>query len=176
MISRSARSSLTAALGVGLGVGWALVTGAIVADSYDVALSDGTTEGHSIIEGLIIPAGGAVLMLLPAVVVRLLRPGTRESLDGFVIGALGAIAFTASATLTRSAPQLATGRTAEGRPVSGLLAQAGIQGVALPLTAAALGGLVGVALWFTRPADTTVVRRLSCWSRVSLWCWVFTLR
>ncbi len=144
---------LTAALGVGLGVGWALLTGAIVADSYDVALSEGTTEGQSIIAGLVIPAGSAVLLVLPAVVVRLLRPATRESLDGFVIGALGAIAFTASATLTRSAPQFATGWTAEGRPVSGLLAQAGIQGVALPLTAAALGGLVGVALWFSRPAD-----------------------
>jgi hypothetical protein len=144
---------LTAALGVGCGVGWALLTGAIVAGSYDVALSDGTTEGHSIIEGLVIPTGGAVLMLLPAVVVRLLRPATRESLDGFVIGALSAIVFTASATLTRLAPQFATGSTAEDRPISGLLAEAGIQGVALPLTAAALGGLVGVALWFTRPAD-----------------------
>ena len=145
--------ALTAALGVGLGVGWALLTGAIVAESYDVALSDGTSEGHSIIEGLVIPAGSAVLMVLPAVVVRLLRPATRESLDGFVIGALGAIAFVASATLTRLAPQLATGPTAQDQPVSELLAEAGIQGVAMPLTAAAAGGLVGVALWFNRPAD-----------------------
>jgi PrsW family intramembrane metalloprotease len=142
----------TAALGVGFGVGWALLTGAIVADSYDVTLSDGASEGHPMLEGLV-PAGGAVLMLLPAVVVRLWRPATRESLDGFVIGALSAIGFTASATLTRLAPQFATGPTAQDRPVSGLLAEAGIQGVAVPLTAAAAGGLVGVALWFTRPAD-----------------------
>jgi catechol 2,3-dioxygenase-like lactoylglutathione lyase family enzyme len=33
------------------------------------------------------------------------------------------------------------------------LLQAGIQGVAVPLTAAAVGGLVGAALWFTRPSD-----------------------
>jgi hypothetical protein len=144
--------ALTAALGVGLGVGWALLTGSIVADSYDVALSEGTSEGHSIIEGLVIPAGSAVLMVLPAVVVRLLRPATRESLDGFVIGALSAISFVASATLTRLAPQFATGPTAQDQPVSELLAEAGIQGVAMPLTAAAAGGLVGVALWFTRPA------------------------
>jgi hypothetical protein len=143
--------ALTAALGVGLGVGWALLTGSVVADSYDVALSDGTSEGHSILEGLI-PAGSAVLMVLPAVVVRLLRPGTRESLDGFVIGALSATAFVASATLTRLAPQFATGPTAQDRPVSGLLAEAGIQGVTMPLTAAAAGGLIGAALWFTRPA------------------------
>ena len=144
--------ALTAALGVGLGVGWALLTGSIVADSYDVALSGGTSEGHSIIEGLVIPAGSAVLMVLPAVVVRLLRPKTRESLDGFVIGALSAVAFVASATLTRLAPQLATGPTAQDQPVSELLAEAGIQGAAMPLTAAAAGGLVGVALWFNRPA------------------------
>lgn len=143
---------LTAALGAGLGVGWALLTGAIVADSYDVALSDGTSEGFSIIEGLLIPAGTAVLMLLPALVMRLMRPATRESLDGFVIGALGSIAFVAAATLTRLAPQLATGPTSERRAVEGLLAEAGIQGVAMPLTAAAAGGLVGVALWFSRPA------------------------
>ncbi len=143
--------ALTAALGVGLGVGWALLTGSIVAHSYDVALSDGTSEGHSIIEGLVIPAGSALLMVLPAVVVRLLRPATRESLDGFVVGALSAIAFVASATLTRLAPQLATGPTAKDQPVSELLAEAGIQGVAMPLTAAAAGGLVGVALWFNRP-------------------------
>jgi len=144
--------ALTAALGVGLGVGWALLTGAVVADSHNVALSQETSQGHSVLEGLVIPAGSAVLMVLPAVVVRLLRPATRESLDGYVIGALSAIAFVASATLTRLAPQFATGLTAQDRPVSGLLAEAGIQGVAMPLTAAAAGGLVGVALWFTRPA------------------------
>ena len=84
---------LTALLGLALGVGWALLTGDIVAGSYDVALGDVTPTDRSILESLLIPAGGPVLMLLPAVVVRLLRPGTRESLDGFVIGALGAIAF-----------------------------------------------------------------------------------
>jgi hypothetical protein len=73
-------------------------------------------------------------------------------LDGFVFGALGAVAFTAAATLTRAAPQFGTGPRADaGRPITELLAQATIQGVALPLTAAALGGLVGAALWFTRP-------------------------
>ena len=57
-------------------------------------------------------------MLVPAVVVRLTRPPTRESLDGFMIGALGALTFTAAATLTRLAPQFATGMIARTRPVS----------------------------------------------------------
>ena len=105
------------------------------------------------IRGVGHPAVVRTLMLCPQWWCGCCGPGTRESLDGFVIGALGAIAFTAAATLTRLAPQFATGPTAQDRPVSGLLAQAGIQGVAVPLTAAAVGGLVGVALWFTRPAD-----------------------
>jgi hypothetical protein len=72
-----------------------------------------------------------------------------------VFGALSAIGFTASATLTRLAPQFATGTTARDRPISGLLVEAGIQGVAMPLTAAAVGGLFGVALWFTRPPNVS---------------------
>src|SRR5882757_3181659 len=60
--------ALTAALGVGLGVGWALLTGAVVAHSYDVALSGGTSEGRSIVAGVLIPVGTAVLMVVPAVV------------------------------------------------------------------------------------------------------------
>lgn len=90
-------------------------------------------------------------MLAPAVTVRLTRPASRESLDGFMIGALGATAFTAAATLTRLAPQLTTGMVAHNRPMSGLLVEAGIRGIAVPLTAASIGGLIGAALWFTRP-------------------------
>lgn len=143
------RLVLVATLGLGLGVGWALLTGEIGAHSYDVALS----ERHSVLEGLVVPTGGALLMLVPAVLVRQLRPVTRESLDGLVIGALSAIAFTAAATLTRLAPQFFTGPIAKNQTVTALVAEAGIQGIAMPLTAAAAGGLVGVALWFTPPAE-----------------------
>ena len=66
-----------------------------------------------------IPAGGMVLMLVPTVLVRLLRPKSRESLDGFVIGALSALTFAAGATLTRLAPQFATGLLAHSRPYEG---------------------------------------------------------
>ena len=144
------RSLLAAAvLGVGLGAGWALLAGAVVADFYDVSLEAPGSGAQALLVGIAIPIGSAVLMLVPAIVVRFLRP-TRESLDGFVIGALGAICFTAAATLTRLAPQFATGVIAGDRPASVLLVQAGLQGVAVPLTAAALGGLVGAALWFGR--------------------------
>ncbi|MGH3969598.1 MAG: zinc ribbon domain-containing protein, partial [Mycobacterium sp.] len=141
-----------AVIGIGLGVGWALLTGPIVARS-DVAMLGAAGWTRVLWVGLAIPLGGAMLMLVPAVIARVFRPPTRESLDGFLVGALGAIVFTAAANLTRLAPQLATGLMAKDRPVGGLLVEAGIDGVAMPLTAAAAGGLVGAALWLTRGGD-----------------------
>ena len=144
---------LTAALGIALGVGWVLLTGAMVARSYGVPLGAGIAGDRIVREGLGVSVGGLIVMLVPAVVVRLTRPPTRESLDGFMIGALGALTFTAAATLTRLAPQFATGMISRNRPISSFIIEAGIRGLAVPLTAAAVGGLVGAALWFTRPAN-----------------------
>ncbi len=144
---------LTAALGIGLGVGWVLLTGAAVADDYDLPLGTAIAADRVLREGLGIPIGGMLLMLVPVVLVRLVRPGTQESLDGFAIGALGALMFSGSATLTRLAPQFSAGVVARARPMDGLVVEAGIRGLAVPLTAAAVGGLVGTALWFTRPEN-----------------------
>jgi hypothetical protein len=141
---------LTGALGIGLAVGWVLLTGASVARSYGVALGSAVVGYRLLRDGIGIPLGGVILMLVPAVIVRLMRPPTREALDGFVIGALGALSFTAAATLTRLAPQFATGVVSK-RPMESLMVEAGIRGVAVPLTAAAAGGLIGAALWFKRP-------------------------
>jgi hypothetical protein len=68
-------------------------------------------------------------MLAPVIVVRLLRPRNRESLDGFVIGALGALTFTAAATFSRFAPQFAAGMVSRDRPMAGLMVAAGIRGL-----------------------------------------------
>ena len=143
----------TAGLGIGLGVGWVLLTGAMLAQQYDVGLGVGIAGSRVLRDGLGVPIGGLVLMLVPAVLVRLVRPGERESLDGFAIGALGALMFTAAAQMTRLAPQFSGGMIARDRPMSGLFVEAGIRGVAVPLTAAAVGGLIGCALWFARPEN-----------------------
>jgi hypothetical protein len=146
---------LTAVLGAGLGVGWALLTGPVVAQSYVVAIGMGpVVSAHRLLRaGLAIPLVGAMLMLIPVVVVRLLRPPRRESLDGYLFGSLGAIAYFAAATLTWLIPQLATGVVSTHRGVGTLVVEAGIRGIAMPLTAAAAGGMVGAALWVTRPAQ-----------------------
>ena len=141
---------LTSVSGVVLGVGWVVLTGALVARSYGVGLGAAVVGMRMLRDGIGVPLGGVTLMLMPAAIVRVLRPPTRESLDGFMIGVLGALTFTAAATLTRLAPQFGTGVVSK-RPMESLLVEAGIRGVAMPLIAAAAGGLIGAALWFTRP-------------------------
>lgn len=140
--------ALAAVLGAGLGAGWVLLTGGLVARTYNVSISAGLALHHLFAQGIAIPAAGMLLMLLPAVVLRIVRPGTRESLDGFVIGALGALVFTGAATLARLAPQFTTGLFAHARPIEGLLVELVMTGVTIPVTAAAAGGLVGILLWF----------------------------
>jgi hypothetical protein len=140
---------LAALLGAVLGAGWVLLTGGLVARTYNVSLSAGLTQHHLLGQGIAIPAAGMLLMLVPAAVIRLLRPGTRESLDGFVIGALGALVFTAAETLVRLGPQFSAGLFARVRPMRGLIAEMVMSGVTLPVTAAAAGGLFGILLWFT---------------------------
>jgi hypothetical protein len=114
-------------------------------------MSVGLALHHLVGAGFAIPTVGMVLMTVPAFVVRLLPSATRESLDGFVIGALGALAFTAAATLTRLAPQFTTGLFAHARPVKGLIVEAGLCGITVPITGAAAGGMVGLMLWYQHP-------------------------
>ncbi|MDQ2635660.1 MAG: zinc ribbon domain-containing protein, partial [Actinomycetota bacterium] len=140
----------TAALGVGLGLGWVLLTEATITRSYELGLTEGIDWDRILRDGVVIPVGGVVLMLVPAVIVRMARPPTREALDGFLVGALGALAFTAASTLAHLAPQFGTGVVSR-QPMESLLVEAGIRGVAEPVTAAAAGGLIGAALWFRRP-------------------------
>lgn len=143
--------ALSAFIGAALGVGWVTVTGGLVARAYNVSVSAGLALNHLLGQGIAIPAVGMLLMLVPAVVLRVVRPGTRESLDGYAIGALGALAFTAAATLVRLAPQFSTGLFARARPIQSLIVEVAMNGLAIPVTAAAAGGLVGLLLWF-RPA------------------------
>ena len=143
--------TLAAVLGALLGAGWVLVCGQVVARNYGLPMAVGLALHHLFREGLLIPAAGMVLMIMPTVLIRLLRPGSRDSLDGFVIGALAGLCFSAAATLVRLAPQVTTGLIAHARPVLGLAVEVVLCGITIPITAAAAGGMVGIALWFRPP-------------------------
>lgn len=152
---RSARTvAVVAVIGALLGLAWALITGDIVARSYDVALASGVTVDHTVRDGLAISVGGALIMLAPAVFAY---RSIRDPLTGLMFGALGAASFTAVTTLTRLAPQLATGVSTGERPVTGLLTEAVIQGVAVPVMAAAVGAMVGAAVGSHRRRAVAVV-------------------
>lgn len=143
--------AISAALGALLGWGWALLTARHVVDVLSTRLISGVTARGLFTVGVLIPVGGMILMVVPALVLRLTRRGNNaEALDGFLFGAIGALGFTVAGTLTHLEPQLRTGLVAHGRPIASLLVEALLQGGAVPLTGAGVGGVVGATLWVTR--------------------------
>jgi len=134
-------------VGLGLGVAFGVVVGPIVAEAYSAALGAQTDVGHVLISGVAIPISEALLMVVPAVVVRVMDRSSRSPLDGFAVGALGATVFNAGAAVALLAPQLAMGVTTHDQSAVSLLAEAIVEGFAWPLASLATGGIVGIALW-----------------------------
>lgn len=149
----------TALLGIAIGVGWVLLAGNLIFRETGDAFDAGIAGDRVLREGLGVAQGGVLLMMVPAVAARILRPAVRGSLNGYIIGVVGTLSFTAAATFTRLAPQFAAGPVATGESVPNLLIEAGIRGVTIPLTAACAGGLIGLALWFTRPSQNSRLSR-----------------
>lgn len=147
---------LAGGLGLTVGAGWGVISGAVMVGDYDVGLDTGVSTGNLLLDGLAIPVAGSLLMLLPVVLVRIMHPVRRKSLDGLVVGSLGTVSFTAATIFARLAPQLAAGPVSD-RPASEFIVEAGLRGLVLPLIAAAAGGIVGIALWFV--PDRSVARR-----------------
>lgn len=144
---------LAVALALGLGVGWALIAGPIVAGAYKAALGGQITAGRILLCGVAIPATFGLALIAPAAVVRALDRSRGEALDGFTLGAVSATVVNAASTATLLAPQLKMGVTAKSQSVGGLLAEALVEGVAWPLGAVAAGGVFGLALWFAPRTD-----------------------
>ena len=154
------------ALGVVLGWGWSLLTARRVAAELTTALVAGVHAGGAVTAGVLIPLGGLALMLCPVVVLRILRPaGHLESLDGFLLGSLGALGFAFAATLVRLEPQLRTGLVANGRSIASLVVEAMLQGALVPLTAAGVGGIFGATIWAARRSQeqSQIRRGLPVW-------------
>jgi len=147
--------AMVAVLGAALGWGWAALTEHRVSDSLATNLLGQAPASHFWIDGVLIPAAAGLLMLVPTGIAYALKPPhADESMDGFLIGSLAAVAFTAASTITRLAPQLKTGIVAHDRPVESIVVEALLQGGTLPVTAAGMGGIVGAALWVRRSSQS----------------------
>ena len=148
----------TIALGVSSGVGFALLADDVVTRTAGSPFDGAIAASRVLREGLGVAEGDMLAMILPILIIRYFRPGRLEALQGFVIGGIGALSYAAAATFTRLAPQLAAGPVGAGKPVQWLVVESAIRGLTVPITALCAGGLVGAALWFSRPAAG---RRLS---------------
>lgn len=135
-------------LGVALGIGWWLSTGSIIAGSYGLSTGSSLLLVNEVLNvGLLISLGGGVLMLVPALVCRLFPMPVRESLDGFVIGAFGALWYSTASAATILAPQFAEGLI-EQQGAGRMFEDAVTYGIVDPIVTTAAGGLVGLSLWF----------------------------
>lgn len=141
---------LSGLIGAALGVAWWVWTSYAVASAYDVSLAIAAQIEHVLGIGMAITAISAVMMLLPAALLRPARRPDDEALDGFAIGACGGLCYSSAGTIAWFAPQFATGLIDNYRPWR-IFEEAFLYGLIDPLTSAAIGGLAGLALWF-RPA------------------------
>jgi hypothetical protein len=153
--------ALTAVLSIAVGVGWALLTAAIVAESYSLGLGTEVPTATLVRDALVIPFGGLLAMQVPTMLVRLTRPAIRESLYGFAIGVLAAMVFAVTVTMVRLVQEIDAGITFSDQSVTDLLIEAGVRGLTMPLTAAAVSGLVGIGLWYHRRPGSSRIRHLA---------------
>jgi RNA polymerase subunit RPABC4/transcription elongation factor Spt4/RsiW-degrading membrane proteinase PrsW (M82 family) len=139
---------VTLVVGAALGVGWAQIAGPYVQHDLLPVLQSSLTTQSSFVAAVVVPAVGQILMFVP-VLLLLMRNRTSESLDGFVMGAAGALGFTAAATIAELSSRLSGGILAH-QPFVDVLSEAIIRGVTVPLIAAAATGLFGATVWVKR--------------------------
>lgn len=145
-------AAITLIVGAGLGVGWALLGGHIVTIALQPSLFYSLSSWANIKAAVFVPIVGQALMLVPLLAVFVVVPGfggRRESLDGFTLGAAGALGFSFAAILTDLTSRLSDG-LAPSRPFTSILTEALIRGIAMPVLFAAATGLIGASLWVRR--------------------------
>jgi hypothetical protein len=138
-------AALTGAL---TAVAWWTFAGRLLANSYGVTTAGGQALLNALASaGLTANLIGGVLMIVAPVAVRLMRVPVGDSLDGFVIGACGALTHMVAATITWMMPQIVAGLL-DDQSAPRVLEDAITYGVIDPLISISLGGLIGLSLWF----------------------------
>lgn len=137
-------------LGTVIGLAWWWLSAAFISRKYGVTTAAAQALQNTLVnEGLAITLIGAVLMVLPVPLIRLIAAGEADSLDGFVIGAAAALAHLTVSYVVWWMPQIVAGLINTQTTTAARMLQDTITyGVIDPFTTIALGGMVGVALWF----------------------------
>ena len=141
-------SFVTLVVGAALGVGWAQIGGPYVQRDLVPTLQWSLASHPAFSAAVLVPLTGQLLMCVPLAVLFFWRR-SKEALDGFVIGASGALWFTAAATIANLSSRLPGGILAD-QPFVDVISQALIRGLSVPLVAAFGTGLFGAALWMRR--------------------------
>lgn len=129
-----------------LGVAAAVELGGLVSGAHVPTVGPLVVGGALLRSVLLAPIIVQLLMVVPAAVLRLWRPAGAGPLEGFTVGAAGALGLSAAMTLT----ELSSGTLVGNVPrvsVLSVLAAATIRGISLPVVGAATSGYVGAALW-----------------------------
>ena len=152
---------VTLVVGAALGVGWAQIGGPYVQRDLLPTLQSSLTSHGAFSAAVLVPAVGQLLMCVP-VVMLLVRRRSTEALDGFVIGAAGALGFTAAATISNLSSQFSGGILAH-QPFEDVISQALIRGVSVPLVAAFATGLFGATVWVRRRSEVAPTSASGVW-------------
>lgn len=133
-----------------IGVVWWWLSGEFISRKYGVTNAAAQALQNSLVlEGLAITLIGAVLMVLPLPLIRLIPATESDSLDGYALGAAGALAHMTASYVVWWMPQIVAGLvTAQTTTGTRMLADTITFGVIDPLTTITLGGMVGISLWF----------------------------
>lgn len=140
----------TFALGLLLGIPWALYAGPIVTRALVVIATLGPTPGDVLVAGVLFPLIAQFLMIAGALVIYAVRRRRfDEVLDGFTFGAAAALGFTLSTTAINLAPDLQAGLVSHAPMVATVLSVAQ-RGLLIPVLNATTTGLIAGALWLRR--------------------------
>lgn len=158
---------LSLVLGVIIGFAWWWGTGVLISHEYGVTTAAAQALQNSLVDqGLAITLIGAVLMVLPLPFIRLIPTPDIDSLDGYVIGAAGALAHMTISYIVWWMPQIVAGLINEKVTTPARMVQDTVTyGFVDPLTTIALGGMVGVCLWF-RPDPASPQRGHARWALI----------
>jgi rRNA maturation endonuclease Nob1 len=144
---------VTLVVGAALGVAWAQIGGPYIERDLVPTLQWSLTTHGAFAAAVLVPAIGQLLMCVP-VVMLLVRRRSTEALDGFVVGAAGALGFTAAATIANLSSRFSGGILAH-QPFVDVISQALIRGISVPLVAAFATGLFGATAWLRRRTEAS---------------------